>query len=179
MAKKGFMTLMYRVQQSQALVSPFFWAATLTGVFFPILNTYLIRNGIVGQSQVGLTLVILFAAIFSFILLMGVVYDTVFKLWKEQQIVAVRRNPYSREKLMAKEIVLWRRLHVRTLQALNSGDPQVRRDMEFMERWIERSLEGDPILAGEVRELEAWVESRRPSEPASRGKQSPSTAKES
>lgn len=155
--KRGFMTLMYRVQQSQALISPIFWAATLTGVFFQIFSTYLYTRGLLNPSQVGLALLLIFSIIFSLIVAAGVVYDAVFKLWREQTIVAVQRNPYSREKLMAKEIVLWRRVHLLTLQQVAGDKPDVQYQIEFMERWIQKSLEGDPVLRGEVQDLEAWV----------------------
>jgi predicted PurR-regulated permease PerM len=155
--KHRFMTFMYRIQQTQYLISPVFWAATLTGVFFNIIRDYLVGRGIVTPSQVALSLLLIFGIIFTLILLAGFVYDVVLKLWREQNIVAVQRNPYSRERLMAKEIVLWKNVHLKTLQQVAKDDPEAASHIAFMERWIQKSLEGDPALRAEVEEIEAWV----------------------
>ncbi len=154
--KHYFMTLIWRVQQSQSLIAPLFYAATLTGVFWPIVGDYLRKRGW-PPSNVALGLGVLFFSTLFLILLMGVIYDKVFKLWREQVDVGVERNPYMQEKLAPKEILLWKKMHLRTLEQVAQQDPRALEDAEFMERWIQKSME-DPRIRAQVEALERWIE---------------------
>lgn len=166
--KHGFMTLLWRVQQSQALVAPLFYAATLTGVFWPTVGTYLKTKGFFAPSQVALGLTVLFLFMLFLITAIGLVYDKVFKLWREQLDVGVERNPYLQEKLAPKEIVLWKKMHLRTLQQVAHENPTANSDIQFMERWIERSM-ADPRIRAQVEALERWIEGASSGPPAAGG----------
>ncbi len=154
--KHYFMTLIWRIQQSQALIAPLFYSATLTGVFWPLVGDYLRKRGW-PPNQVALGLAMVFFSTLLLITVIGLVYDKVLKLWREQVDVGVERNPYMQEKLAPKEIVLWKKMHLRTLEQVAEQDPRALEDAEFMDRWIKKSME-DPRIRAQVEALERWIE---------------------
>jgi len=78
--RKGLMTYIWRIQQSQMLISIIFWSLTLTGVFYQYIAP--LFDSILGIPQenvlVGMFL-LLFMVLFC-VVLVGFVYDRVFKL---------------------------------------------------------------------------------------------------
>ncbi len=163
MIKKRFMTQIWRIQQSQTLVGIIVWSAALAGIFWDVVSPVFVRLGLVSSEQVGLGIVILFFTVLVSIIIIGTIYDRVLKLWREQNVVAIERNPFMRENLTPKEILLWRKVLLRTLREVGREDPGVQEDVEFMERWIEKSLATNPGFDGYVRQLEKWVKEEAPS----------------
>ncbi len=159
MVKKGFMVQLWRIQQSQAIISLFFWGLTLAGVFYPTyFHEHFVNLGIVRQSDYFLGTMLLFLAIIGAFLLMGLIYDIVLKLWVEQSDVAVERNPYSKERLMAKEILFWRRSTVAIMKQLAKTDPSIQKDIDFVEKWIDKSLNDQKAMKEDVERIEAWIQ---------------------
>jgi hypothetical protein len=147
------MTYFWRLQQSQLIVSMILWAVLLT------LTSYQYVGGSIGEffGSVYLGLFFLFLIIFAFIILIGFAFDRILKLWKEQNIVVAHRNPYVKDRLYPKEIVLWRHMFLPILKKQEDSDPKVKQEIVFMEKWIERSMSVDPETRKEVEEVEAWV----------------------
>lgn len=154
--KKGLMTYIWRIQQSQMLISILFWSLTLTGVFYqyiaPLFDQYF---GVSQENVLGGMLLLLFMVLFG-VVLVGVVYDRVFKLWQEGSVVSVERNPYSRFLLMPKEILLWKRCQLRILKEVAKDDPETMKDIEFMDRWMDKLLE-DPKVRAQVEDTEKMI----------------------
>ncbi|MCK4443442.1 MAG: hypothetical protein KAW09_02790 [Thermoplasmata archaeon] len=154
--KKGMMTYVWRIQQSQMLISILFWSLTLTGVFYqyfaPLFDHYL---GISQENVFG-GMTFLFSLVLLGVVLIGVAYDRVFKLWQESSVVSVERNPYSRFLMMPKEILLWKRCQLRILKEVAKDDPETMKDIEFMDRWIDKLLQ-DPKIRAQVEETEKLI----------------------
>jgi hypothetical protein len=79
----------------------------------------------VRQSDYFLGTMILFMIIIVAFLLMGLIHDIVLRLWVEQSDVAVERYPYSKERLMAKDIVSWRRETIAMMRRFARADPSM------------------------------------------------------
>jgi len=154
--KKPLMTIFWRVMQTGPFLNVLFWGAALAGIFWPILGDrvggplylFLTGLGIPPERVASVGIVLLFVLALAGILTFGFIYDRVFALWKEQAVVAYERNPYMRERLYPKEVVLMR-LQLETLTAIAGRT----RSVERMERWIAREMK-DPGLARAVRDLE-------------------------
>ena len=162
MVKKYLMVQIWRIQQSQVLISLVFWALTLAGVFYyNYFRAFFIRLGLVSevdnQTNNLIGTIYLFFIIVAAILLMGFIYDRYLKLWREQTDVAVERNPYSVERMQPKEIVQWKRTSVSIMKELAKTDSAIQKDIEFMEKWIAKSLAERPDLRATVEGLEKWV----------------------
>ena len=159
MVKKGLMVQLWRIQQSQGLISLFFWALTLAGIFYVnYVEWFFIKIGLVPgvNEQRALGTIYLFLMIVLVFLLIGLLYDRVLKLWVEQTTVAVERNPYSKERLMPKEVVFWQRGYLSIMKEIAKKDSSMQKDLDFMDKWMSKSLQ-EPGLRKEVEELEQWV----------------------
>ncbi|MEE9224560.1 MAG: hypothetical protein V3U51_07425 [Thermoplasmata archaeon] len=154
--KKALMTYIWRIQQSQMIISIVFWSLTLTGIFYqyfaPLFDIYL---G-VPQENVLLGMLLLLFIVLAGVIIIGFAYDRIFKLWQESSIVNVERNPYSRLLMMPKEILLWKRCQLRILKEVARDDPEAQKDIEFMDRWFDKLLE-DPKIAKQVEETEKTI----------------------
>jgi hypothetical protein len=151
--KLRLMTYMWRLQQSQLIISMIMWAALLT------LTSYQYVGGSIGEffGSVYLGLLFLFLIIFAFIILIGFAFDRILKLWKEQNIVIAHRNPYLRERMYAKEVLMWSHLLIPVLKKYEDKDQAVKKQVEFMEKWISKNMQIDSELYKEVKDAEAWV----------------------
>ena len=154
--KKALMTYIWRIQQSQMIISIGFWSLTLTGIFYqyfaPLFDVYL---G-VPQENVFLGMLLLLFIVLVGVIIIGFAYDRIFRLWQESSIVNVERNPYSRLLMMPKEILLWKRCQLRILKEVAKDDPEAHKDIEFMDRWFDKLLE-DPRIAQQVEETEKTI----------------------
>ena len=94
--KKWFMRQYWRVQQSQTIISMAFWVTTLTLLIWPYVrwrfednSTFAgISTTYFGLIGIGLTVVII-------VLVVGVVYDVTFGLWREHMTIIGERNPFQ------------------------------------------------------------------------------------
>ncbi len=170
--KKELMKHLWRVQQSAGILNTIIWAASLTGVYYKtyvswryygMLSTIGLKGNIVLDNDTTGT-ILLFIVICIGILFIGYLYDKS-KIWKEQNIVSVERNPYSVSyKLSAKEVALIRHVYGATLRAAAKTKEDSER-MEFIDKWVERVLEEDPVLRGDVEKLEKEIRSQKLPEP--------------
>ncbi len=164
MAKRYLMTQLWRIQQSYALLSLILWGVVIALTANPFVLPYLQHNLGVDPTAPGVvaaTLFIVFIGVFGLLFAFGVIYDKYLKLWREQLDVAVDKNPYTKEKLSVKEILMWRHMFLPTLRAVKDNDPEARREIEFVEGWIHRSLAADGNIRRAVEEAERWIESDR------------------
>lgn len=128
----------------------------MTGVFHryfaPLFEAYLY----IPQENVFGGMALLFVIVLTTVVLIGVVYDRVFRLWRESSVVSVERNPYSRFLLMPKEILLWKRCQMRILKEVAKDDPEALKDVEFMDRWMDKLMD-DPVMRKQVEETEKII----------------------
>ena len=166
MAKRFLMTQLWRVQQSYALLSLIIWGVVISLTAYPITSAFLQRQFGFDPSTPGFvigTLASVFLAVFLLLYSFGVVYDKYLKLWREQLDVTLERNPYANEKLMIKEILMWRHMLLPTLRAAASPASKEEKEIEFMEKWIEKSVASDENIRKALAATEAWIQSGRSS----------------
>lgn len=179
MVRHTFMLQLWRFQQSQALLGLLLWSILLTVTSFDILKPVLLgfldaQVGIPADAPgaVFVSLLIIFVVVVSSLFAFGVVYDKYLGLWREQTDVLVARNPYTKERLTAKEILTWRHMFLPALRsaAASAGrnpspsdsatDPAVEAHIAFMENWIRRSMEDSRIRLA-VEDASRWIEPKR------------------
>jgi hypothetical protein len=149
--KKKLMELMWRMQQSQAIIGVLMWSLTLTGIFYPYLRD---KFGL-ASSNVLLPMMALFLIILAGVVLIGIIFDR-FAFWKEQNIVLAERNPYCTYKLYPKE-VFYARLWLLTAKQISEPSEELKREIKFWDAWLKRLMTEDPIYRGEVEEVEGYV----------------------
>ena len=128
-----FMRYMWRIQQSQIIISIFFWALTITGIFYDKVAEKLHNFGLSSSNIFG-GITIMFVIVIIIIVIMGVLFDH-FKFWKEQSIVNAERSPFNLGKFTPKEIIVW--------LAMVDPTPEHKR---ILKQLIEHNLEEDEII---------------------------------
>jgi len=161
MIKKALMELLWRLQASQTVIGMVFWPLTITGIFYPYIRERTNNYGF-GQGAVLQGMVLTFFIILLLIITFGLIFDKL-RFWKEQNIVAVERNPYMSYKLTAKE-VYWIRLWALSVKANPGVPPEVKKELEVFERWVEYNLREDGTLRREVEHLNGLVLGGKPGE---------------
>jgi hypothetical protein len=152
--RKRAMMYLWRAQQSGAIIS-IALLGTLTAA--SLYNDYLRERfnnfGLDKDNVLGgvmVTMAIIFAGVFG----VGYMFDRA-KFWKEQNIVAIERNPYGSYKLNAKE-VYWIRIWTASVLAGNPS-PDLKDQVALFQQWIKRSMEEDQVLRAEVAAVEKWI----------------------
>ena len=136
--KKKIMTVLWRVQQAQMVISIVFWSLTLTGIFYPYISDRFLDD-LVGPENVAIGMVLIFLVVIGLIIMFGYAYDRL-KFWKEQVTVAQERNPFSYgTKMTPIQITLFKAIlsddeyeKERAIRLIedNEQDPQVSRIMK-------------------------------------------------
>jgi len=139
--KKTAMMYLWRVQQSQAVISIVFWGLTITGIFYPYFKAKFHNFGLPDSWTFGGMLVI-FMLVMLGVVAFGVLYDKL-KFWKEQTIVVAERNPYATWKLQPIHL-FWMDIWVATAKAQQNRTPELERTIAFAEAWMKRCEETDP-----------------------------------
>ena len=158
MAKRFVMTQIWRVQQSYTLLSLILWGIVIALTANPIVLPFMQHNFGIDPTATGVvaaSLLLVFLGVFGILFLFGIIYDKYLHLWRDQLDVAYDRNPYAREKLMVKEILMWRHMFLPAMRT--SPDPRTQKEIAFMERWIEKSLASDVNIRKSVEDAERWI----------------------
>ncbi len=142
--KKVVMKYFWRVQQAQMIISMVFWSLTITGIFYPYVREKFNNFGI-GQENVFLGMMVMFAIVIAAIILFGIIYDRL-KFWKEQQLVIVERNPYASWKLNPLHS-MWVELWLEMAKSIEKKSPELEEKIKLYEAWISRCREIDPWAA--------------------------------
>ena len=137
------MRAIWRAQQSQAIISIVFWALTLTGIFYDKVAKKFNNFGL-PESNVFGGMLIMFTVVVVMILSFGYLFDR-FKFWKEQQIIAVERNPFLNNGKMQTNLIVYYR-------AIMDGMPKTR-NTDVLRKMIEWNME-DPETRKEVNKIE-------------------------
>lgn len=149
--KKGLMLLIWRFQQVNSMIIIIGLSMTLTLQIYPYVGWRFVNLGIPANWD-WLIIILLFIIIFSGAVFVGVIYDSIFKLWIQQQVVTIERQPYAKEKIAAKGVLNRKYFFIPMLYKAGST-----LEAEFQEQWVEKNLENDPILRKDVERVIAWI----------------------
>ncbi len=95
--KAFFARQIWRMRKSSSIVNLLFYSLTLSGIYLPYVSKAVEMNQ-------ALLLAILYLVSFFALLGIGILYDIVLKMWKEDNIVEVKRNPYQIDLFTKKEL---------------------------------------------------------------------------
>ncbi len=130
--KKIIMKTMWRVQQSQMVISIVFWSLTLTGIFYDKVAERFNNFGLPGSNVFG-GMSVMFTVVVLSIMIFGFFFDK-FQFWKEQQVVIIERNPFaSKGRMHPNQIVYWS-----AIAELLPEDNEKRKNLEYL---IQQNLE--------------------------------------
>ncbi len=132
------MVFFYRMGQSQRLLGTFLWSVTLTLLAFPYVRPALVAAGLTRADQTLLGLLILWIITTTALLTLGILFDRVFKLWREDAAIGVTRNPYSVREMYPKELVAFRDLWLPFFKvyARDNPSPEIQRALTKLEEWV-------------------------------------------
>ena len=140
--KKKLMKYLWRIQQSQMVISMVFWSLTLTGIFYDKVREWSGNFWVLPEDAVFLGMMVMFTIVVMAIIVFGIIYDKL-KFWKEQQLVIVERNPYTSWKLNPVH-TMWADLWLEIAKNMEKRSPALEAKIEFFEKWVERCEEVDP-----------------------------------
>lgn len=150
--KKKIMTVLWRVQQAQMVISIVFWSLTLTGIFYPYISERVLDD-LVGPENVALGMLVIFLGVVGMIVLFGYIYDRL-KFWKEQIIVIQERNPFGfGTRLTPIQIVLFKaaisddpiaKAMALALIRMNEHEPEVAQVLKDIEKRMGIPIITDP-----------------------------------
>jgi len=161
--KKWFMRQFWRAQQSQTIISLFFWATTLSLLIFARIEHRWDANAKwYGIPYSYITMLSLFIGVGVFVLMIGWFYDNVFALWKEHQNVMIERNPFATYQLTPRDSMIIGQL-AQIMALLSPGDDKVKTQSDWFVDWVASTtksevfrrmiVELDRILPEEVPEF--------------------------
>lgn len=147
--KKWFMLQVWRLQQVAQIMTLALLALNLALQIFDLIKW---RQGSpLSTSWIGVPMILLFLAmvIWSF----AMYWDLRLKMWRDQATVLVERNPYSKEKLSAKEVMMFGLLWLPMMEKLSKDDPKLSSAVDVIKSWIKRVTDEDPNTARDVKEI--------------------------
>jgi len=159
-AKKFFMKHIWRFQQSQAFVSIIFWSLALAGIFYERSGYYFEKYTPLSgdqNEQVGTKMLILMAMVVLLVVIFGFLYDTILRLWEQQNIVGMERNVFAQYKMNVRDLLLQKHIYIPILKSVNDG--KFDSDVAFMDRWTDKILADDAIARMYYEHVTEWVES--------------------
>jgi len=145
------MLLVWRFQQINSMILIIGLSFTLTLQSYKYISWRFVALGIPAKLD-WLIILIIFIIIFSGAIVVGIIYDSIMKLWIQQSIVTIERNPFAKEKIAAKMILNRKYFFIPLLKNAN-----LKNEVKFSEKWIERNLEEDPILRKDVYRIFNWI----------------------
>lgn len=146
--KKWFMLQMWRVQQIAQIATIILLALNLS---LQVYNFMSWRGSVMASPYTGVPLILL--VLVAVIWVAAIIWDMRMKMWREQMTVIAERNPYMREKMSTKEVVLMGLTWLPLLDKLGKDDPEVRASAAALRKWIGEVTKADPFLAQDIKEV--------------------------
>jgi hypothetical protein len=145
--KKFAMLTYWRTQQISQIFSTVMLAFTLA----LSLNLYIEWR--FGNTYIGIVLTLI--ALGVIILVVGYLWDKKLKMWHEQSVVGVERNPFNMHKLATKEVFMYKRLWIPTMKALGTltNDAELLGSANDLDEWCDDQMVKDANLRASVDEL--------------------------
>jgi len=147
-ARKWFMLQVWRLQQISQVMTLFLLALSEATVLWTLLKY---RGGIFNNPYIMIPL--LLAMFGSAIWLASIIWDLKLKMWRFQATVLVERNPYSKEKMAPKEIVLYSMTWLPIMDKLGENDPKIRMQAEAFRAWLRKASKMEPNLEADMKEI--------------------------
>ena len=139
--KKWFMRQYWRVQQSQTIISMAFWVTTLTLLIWPYLRWRFENDStIAGISTTYFGLIGIGVTVIVLVLLIGVIYDVTFGLWREHMTIIAERNPFSTYQLTPSFSIILMQTNI-LLRKIAADDEEAMRHCDFVDRWLKWNLD--------------------------------------
>ena len=139
--KKWFMRQYWRVQQSQTIISMAFWVTTLTLLIWPYLS-WRFENGstFAGISTTYFGLIGIGTSVIILVLIVGVVYDVTFGLWREHMTIIGERNPFQTYQISPNFAIILLQTNL-ILRKLSEDDEEIQRHCDFVDRWFKWNVD--------------------------------------
>ena len=104
-------------------------------------------------TAVPFLLLILVAGIWAF----AIFWDLRMKMWREQMAVVMERNPYAKERMFSKELVVYAMLWLPMLEHLGEKDPKIKDSAEHLRAWLRKSYDDDKSLEKEIGDIMTYM----------------------
>jgi hypothetical protein len=146
--KKWFMLQMWRFQQVSQIATLALLALNLS---LQVYNFVSWRGSVFESpyTAVPLILLILVAGIWAF----AIFWDMRMKMWREQMAVAMERNPYAKERMYSKELVIYSMLWLPMLEHMGEKDPKLKESADHLRAWLKKAYDDDKSLRKETGDI--------------------------
>jgi hypothetical protein len=151
--KKWFMLQMWRVQQIAAILSLMMLAVTDALLIYDKVSW---REGIFATPYTGATVLLLVIALAIWVV--SIIWDTRLRMWREQMTVLVEKNPFNKERMAPKEIVMYSLMWLPMLESLGRTDPKVRDAAIALREWVNKAAKEDPAITRDVGEILKFID---------------------
>lgn len=145
------MLQVWRLQQVSQIVTLILMAGNLALVVWGLVKW---RGEFMGSYYGALVILVLLGVI---VYVFALVWDLKLKLWRDQMSVAVEKNPYQKEKLAPKEVVMDIMVWVPILQRLGKDDPEAREITQNILAWVKKAYHDDATLRRDVKDLFGYI----------------------
>lgn len=137
--KKNLILYIWRMQESQTLIAVLFYSLSLTGIYLDRISWRFKDAGI--DSTLLITL-LLTGFTFVFILFLGYMYDKIFNLWKDKNIVMMKKNVYLTTHLTPKERAHFTEMWLPVVKVIDEleGKDTLKDTIATLERWKETGV---------------------------------------
>ena len=149
--KKSLMLLVWRFQQVNSMILIVGLSMTFTLQIFPHVDDWFVSIGIPRKLD-WLIMLIVFIIVFACAVLCGIIYDTVLKLWIQQSIVNVERQPYAKERLKPKMVLNMRYFWMPMLKSTKCDA-----EAKFTTKWVEHTMKTDKTLRNDTERIIDWI----------------------
>ena len=129
-----------------------FWCTTLTLLIWPYVSWRFEGDStLVGLSVTYWGLASIGASVIVLVLLIGVLYDAVFGLWREHLTIVGERNPFQTYQMSPNLMIMLLQTNL-ILRRLSEDDEEILRHCDFIDRWYKWNVDTE-IFA---RAVEGW-----------------------
>jgi len=146
--KKWFMLQVWRLQQVAQIITLLLLAINLSLQLFGFIKW---RGDALKNPY--FTVPLIFLILFAIIWAAAIYWDLRLKMWRDQMAVLVERNPYAKEKMTSKELMLYGLLYIPMMEKLAQNDPRMKDQVETLRRWMAKEASEDPIMKVDLDEL--------------------------
>ncbi len=159
--KKWFMRQYWRVQQSQTIISMAFWVTTLTLLIWPYVRWRFENDStFAGISTTYLGLIAIGSTVVVLVLLVGIIYDVTFGLWREHMTIIGERNPFQTYQMSPNFSIILMQTNI-LLRKIAADDEEAMRHCDFVDRWLKWNIDTE-IFARTMAGWEQIVEDKDP-----------------
>ena len=145
--RKSLMLQIWRVEQARAIITLFFWSFALTGIFYDkVAWRFDEWFGLDPKDDVIIITLILTVLSITGIIIFGLLYDRVFRMWEFKSRVITAKDVFRHGRMNDKEIPIYEELWYPLVKALNNiaGEDRLNPTVKTLERWVA----GQEVVSG-------------------------------